>query len=739
MKVLLVSRSRALGGMRRYAADLADSCARAGMDVRHVFPERRIGILALPLRVLLSARCAGTIHFCDASLLPLAALVRLLHPGAWITATAHGLDLLYPARWYQWLIRHTFHSPLPPFPHPPSPTGFGWAGKEGRGEEAKHMSGIRRGFHCRLFAIDRFVCVSRATEQVLRGKGVETARITVIPPALACPAAFLRESEKRKKGGARSCSGPVLLSVGRLIPRKGVAWFIESVFPRLLEQRPEAQFIVVGDGPERARMERIIREKMLQNNIQLKGCISDEDRDAFYAQADIFVMPNVAVKNDMEGFGIVCIEAAARGVPVAAARLEGLTDAVIEGKTGSFFAPGDAEDCLRCIGHLLQDAPDPEDIAAEALERFRRDRLIRRYAEEVFAPRSRTGVCSWDFGGGRGGLGRAMQWMAEAIPDTRVASPFANAPFLRLTRTIGRNVLFSLLLPFALKRWATRNRVVRLVVPCGPGGVFLLRKSPCPVSVVCYHTYAQQAARVPGQGWKRIFVPLERRTLRMADRVLCYSADTVSGLVAAYGVPQERICLLPQIFDGAAWEAGGAARKEEGLCVCVARLDTRKGVRVLLRAWAEVQKRRADAKLVLVGSGGKSRKVDREVARLGPSVRRIGCLDREDLVALVQSADVAVCPSYLEGFGLAAAEAMAAGTAVVASSADGLRALVVHERTGLLFPPGDHRALAQAIARSLTDGRLREKMRVQARETVRRRFDRREAERQLLETIGILV
>ena len=120
-------------------------------------------------------------------------------------------------------------------------------------------------------------------------------------------------------------------------------------------------------------------------------------------------------------------------------------------------------------------------------------------------------------------------------------------------------------------------------------------------------------------------------------------------------------------------------------------------------------------------------------------MRRIGCLDREDLVALVQSADVAVCPSYLEGFGLAAAEAMAAGTAVVASSADGLRALVVHERTGLLFPPGDHRALAQAIARSLTDGRLREKMRVQARETVRRRFDRREAERQLLETIGILV
>ena len=87
----------------------------------------------------------------------------------------------------------------------------------------------------------------------------------------------------------------------------------------------------------------------------LLGAVEDEELIAVYNVADIFVMPNIPVAGDHEGFGIVILEAASCSLPVVAARLEGISDAMRDGEVGDLIAPGDAAGFTRAIVELLAD------------------------------------------------------------------------------------------------------------------------------------------------------------------------------------------------------------------------------------------------------------------------------------------------------------------------------------------------------------------------------------------------
>ncbi len=382
---------------------------------------------------------------------------------------------------------------------------------------------------------------------------------------------------------------------------------------------------------------------------------------------------------------------------------------------------------------------------------------------------ARVGIVSWDYGeNARGGLGRAMAEMATCFCGTgphslvrqirtvSVRAPCGPVPqrtnnivqrFSRIMRRIAASrFLFIVRLFGGLQQWIDTHRLRAVILPTGPGGLFLFRKPKrCRLIVVSYHTYWQQARMVPGQWWKRIFVPLERRTLHLADRVLCYSKDTERVLLQQYGVPRENLRLLPQLLDLDLWHLRlqpttyHLQPKENGLCVFVGRLDRRKGVDVLLRAWGLLQTYQCTSilihrpRLVIVGDGAFRRNIRSFVAR-SSSVQWIPSLSQEELIRLVQRADIALCPSYLEGFGLACAEAMAAGTAVVASDCDGLRSLIRHGETGWLVRPGDSEALADGIATLLRDAALRERMMKSAQAYTRRSFSRQGSTRQFLAT-----
>src|SRR5207245_10762180 len=149
----------------------------------------------------------------------------------------------------------------------------------------------------------------------------------------------------------------------------------------------------------------------------------------------------------------------------------------------------------------------------------------------------------------------------------------------------------------------------------------------------------------------------------------------------------------------------GVPKHDRPTVLFVGRVRRYKGLDWVVRALPEVRRRVPGARLVVVGDGPHLPAVRREVARrgLGEAVEFRGFLPPAAKVRALQEAWVLVQPSPKEGWGLTVIEAGACGTAVVASDRPGLRDSVRHDRTGLLVPYGGDAALADALARVLTD------------------------------------
>lgn len=348
------------------------------------------------------------------------------------------------------------------------------------------------------------------------------------------------------------------------------------------------------------------------------------------------------------------------------------------------------------------------------------------------------GIVTWDFLSPKGGLGRAMQMMASGMKesgnDVRVLSPKAgDDAYASWTKKVGLHPLFSLCVFLGISSWISRTKREIIIVPCGPGGVWLFRKPRnCKVLAIVHHTSWQQSRLVPGQWWKKVFVPFEKRTLQCADRVCCYSEDTQKILLQQYKCEAE---VIPHFVDTEA--IAEVVQKEEGLCVCIARLEKRKGVEVLLDAWKIVEKSLPVARLEIIGEGYLAEAIDTKYSDCS-SVVRTASLSRKELLARISCAEILICPSYLEGFGLAVAEAMALGTPVIASNTDGLTSLLLHGQTGVLVQPGDSVALANEIVLLLENVQRRHTLAKNAKQDFRMRFSVESAKTALHNTLESL-
>jgi len=211
-----------------------------------------------------------------------------------------------------------------------------------------NVPGYRSLIRTSLKRAHRVIAVSQATANVVESLGIPSDRIAVIPCGIDIPAPPTPSERQR-----------TLLSVGRLVPRKGHAWFIEYVFAPLAKSDPTLHYVIAGDGGERRHIERLIESLGLKERVALLGEVVEKQKEQLMQECALLVMPNVPVAGTMEGFGIVCIEAAGRGLPVVASRLEGLTDAVLEGVTGQMFTPLDAASAQSALLSALQKHWDP--------------------------------------------------------------------------------------------------------------------------------------------------------------------------------------------------------------------------------------------------------------------------------------------------------------------------------------------------------------------------------------------
>ena len=167
---------------------------------------------------------------------------------------------------------------------------------------------------------------------------------------------------------------------GRLVRRKGVLWFIDNVMPELLASGQPIVYLVSGTGKDREVIEAAVREHGLENNVKLLGRVSDQLLQTLYNTADMFVMPNVPVPNDMEGFGLVALEAASCGTAVVASQLEGIQDAIINGQNGYLVQPGDVAGYATVISRELSGRTlSPEAVRAYTLGHYSWEETARQY------------------------------------------------------------------------------------------------------------------------------------------------------------------------------------------------------------------------------------------------------------------------------------------------------------------------------------------------------------------------
>ena len=234
----------------------------------------------------------------------------------------------------------------------------------------------------------RVVCISRATYLEALNRGLLPEHCRIIYPGVDIPECIPSRAEARAYLEARLglplSERQVWLTVGRLVRRKGVAWFCEKVLPGL-QVTGNFIYLVAGDGPEAPKVCNLISKLGLTKYVRLLGRVNDAELTLLYTGADALIMPNIPQLNDYEGFGIVAIEAAAHGLPVIAARLEGIQEAVIEGVSGYLLPPQDVEAGTYFLRGCLVDSQILEKLrfcAKEAVNRrFRWDRIAEHYLE----------------------------------------------------------------------------------------------------------------------------------------------------------------------------------------------------------------------------------------------------------------------------------------------------------------------------------------------------------------------
>lgn len=199
---------------------------------------------------------------------------------------------------------------------------------------------------------------SNHTASMVKTFGVRDANVHVVHPGvntdLFTPSVDGSEIRRQFVPPGRL----MMLTVGRFPPRKGHDTTLRAL-AKLRDLDPPLHYVIAGDGEgdERARLERLVDELQLRDRVTFAGMVRGADLPRFYAACDLFVMPNRREGSDVEGFGIVYLEAAACGKPTIGGRSGGVPEAISDNETGLLVDGNNADELAEAIRRL---ATSPE-------------------------------------------------------------------------------------------------------------------------------------------------------------------------------------------------------------------------------------------------------------------------------------------------------------------------------------------------------------------------------------------
>jgi glycosyltransferase involved in cell wall biosynthesis len=213
--------------------------------------------------------------------------------------------------------------------------------------------------------VDRFVCISEGVRKVLLGAGIEPAKLVVVPSGIDVTRwQSLPDPEPLRRQLGVPAGTPVLGTVAALAPHKDLFNLLQAA-EILRATRPEARWVVFGEGELREELERDRRSRGLEQIVLFPGFL--EDVGAAFALMDVFVLSSY-----LEGLGTSVLDAQAAGVPVVATEVGGVPE-MIDGRDNGWLVPArDPAALAGAVGQALGDPAERARRAAHARESVRR-------------------------------------------------------------------------------------------------------------------------------------------------------------------------------------------------------------------------------------------------------------------------------------------------------------------------------------------------------------------------------
>lgn len=212
--------------------------------------------------------------------------------------------------------------------------------------------------------------------------GVESDRIYKITPGVDCNvfSPGQPDSGLQDRFGLRNRF--VLLTVARLIPRKGHDMVLKAI-ANLASEFPDIRYLIVGLGPEERNLRQLATNLGIAEKVVFAGFVPDRQLPDCYRVSDVVVMPNREHNGDLEGFGITFLEASASAKPVIAGKSGGAPEAVADGVSGELVAPTDLQQLVAAIRGFLVDRGKAESMGAAGLTRARAEFDWKKRAQEL--------------------------------------------------------------------------------------------------------------------------------------------------------------------------------------------------------------------------------------------------------------------------------------------------------------------------------------------------------------------
>lgn len=233
---------------------------------------------------------------------------------------------------------------------------------------------------------------SQHTKGLAIKSGLDAKLIKILSPGTNLPDInnrILLERQFRQQYGLQNA--PFLLIAGRLTKRKGILEFIENVMPELIAKQPLLKLVIVGEEAIQAITHQSgIKDKIiysvstlgLNDSVYVLGGVDDVALSAAYFCAEMLIFPVLNIPNDVEGFGMVAVEAAAHGLPTIGFAVGGVPDAIAEGKSGWLVLPGNYQEMGEIISNYTAHIATSE-ISSESCIAFAREFEWSRFGERL--------------------------------------------------------------------------------------------------------------------------------------------------------------------------------------------------------------------------------------------------------------------------------------------------------------------------------------------------------------------